>query len=47
MMSLRLVLVLLSIVLAKRRMQRVPVRAYLPVPYPGGAKKEKSIAGDV
>jgi hypothetical protein len=29
----------LSVVLAKRRMYMVPVRVYLAVPYPGGAKK--------
>jgi hypothetical protein len=29
---------LLSIMLAKRRMKRVPVRAYLPAPHPRGAK---------
>jgi hypothetical protein len=34
---------LLSFVLAKRRMFRVPVRAYMPVPYPGGAKKKKEV----
>jgi hypothetical protein len=30
---------LLSVVLAKRRPYMVPVRVYLPVPYPGGGKK--------
>jgi hypothetical protein len=29
----------LAVVLAIRRMLRVPVRAYLQVPYAGGAKK--------
>jgi hypothetical protein len=29
---------LLSVVLAKSRLQRVAVRAYLPVPCPGGEK---------
>jgi hypothetical protein len=31
---------LLSVMLAKRRLYRVQVWAYLPVPYPGGACKE-------
>jgi hypothetical protein len=30
---------LLSVMLAKRRLQRVRLRVYLTVPYPGGAKK--------
>jgi hypothetical protein len=32
---------LLSVVVAKRRMYMVPVRFYLLVPYPGGAKKKR------
>jgi hypothetical protein len=31
--------ILLSVVLAKHHLQRVAVRAYLPVPYPRGRKK--------
>jgi hypothetical protein len=30
----------LSVMLARRRLQRVQLQAYLPVPYPGGAIKK-------
>jgi hypothetical protein len=31
---------LITIMLAKRRMYKVPVRVYLPIPYPGGARNK-------
>jgi hypothetical protein len=40
-MSLMFVLKFCSVVLAKHRMQRVPVRVYLRDPYPEGAKEEE------
>jgi hypothetical protein len=38
---------LLSVVLAKRRLQSVPVRVFLLVPHAGGAKKPPSNKYDI
>jgi hypothetical protein len=37
----------ISDMLAERRMHRVLLRAYPPVPYPGGAKKYSTVPGTV